>query len=446
MTIQQWAMMMMLRTELVYDVPAESNAETCAQCPLLDRGCEVCAQCQRAAQHFTPLAQPRWSADLTFQCALFDTVRRMELVRRAGAHVRRPGFQGSLTLINKTTADSIQEASMTLGDKAGFRDALRGNAPESLKRALSDVLLFSAEVVGSDGARQRLRHEQMGDMLRFGPIGGFLTPNVADTRHPIVVMLHADSLNGTQGGLADDGTMERYEVDLLQECPDMPKAEEMLKIIARNPVAQARFFIISMRLFCEHILGLGPFDNLLRHHGPINGVEYPDGYATSLMGGSFNFIASLHGPIEEQARLSCHSHMVFQYVHTQSQAWLRDILRMQTEQARNKLRQWQEAVISAVEATQITAAGVVPLVFVDHPCAAPELRSTPYLERWRDEDRFDGELEQDCRDPDKRRVDVPASAPFCRSPYRAQDCGEQRRSRQDVHGACAGGHPGSARP
>ena len=153
----------------------------------------------------------------------------------------------------------------------------------------------------------------MGDMLLFGGLGGFLTPNVADTRHPIMVLLHAGSLNGSaEGGLADDGSIERYNIDLLAEHPDMPRAEEMLRILAKNPVAQARFFILSMRLFCEHILGLGPFDRHLCHHGLIDGVKHPDGYAASLLGGCFPAIASLHGPIEEQARLSCHSHMVFQ--------------------------------------------------------------------------------------------------------------------------------------
>ena len=126
--------------------------------------------------------------------------------------------------------------------------------------------------------------------------------------------MHAGALNHTAGGFADDGKLERYSVDLLDECP------EMLRSIACNPVAQARFFILSMRLFCEHVLGLGPFDNRFRHNGRADGVVFPDGYAASAMGGAMNMIASLHGPIEEQARLSCHSHMVFQFVNRQSQA------------------------------------------------------------------------------------------------------------------------------
>ena len=145
-----------------------------------------------------------------------------------------------------------------LGDNAGFREVLQSRKTNvDLKKAVSNLLFFSSEVVGTDGARQQLRHEQNGDMLRFGGIGGFLTANIADTRHPILVTLHSDVLHNTEGGLADDGRMESYKVDLLAENPELPAAQEMLRIVASNPVAQARFFIICMRLFCEHVLGLG---------------------------------------------------------------------------------------------------------------------------------------------------------------------------------------------
>ena len=89
----------------------------------------------------------------------------------------------------------------------------------------------------------------------FGPSGGFLTPNMADVRSPLVVVLH------------DGGFEKRYTVNLLDERPEVPSIREMLRIIAEDPVAQARYFIFSMRLFCEHVLGTGPFDEFLRHNG-----------------------------------------------------------------------------------------------------------------------------------------------------------------------------------
>ena len=62
-------------------------------------------------------------------------------------------------------------------------------------------MVFTSEVIGSDGARALLRHEQNGFALMFGSAGGFLTPHMADVRSPLVVTLHG-------GGLE-----ERYEVN-----------------------------------------------------------------------------------------------------------------------------------------------------------------------------------------------------------------------------------------
>ena len=91
----------------------------------------------------------------------------------------------------------------------------------------------------------------------------------------------------------------------------MPNAREMLSMVARDPVAQARFFILSMRLFCEHVLGTGPFDHWLRHNGHLKdhaeGPAFPDGFAASGLGGVFGVLASLHGSIEEPACLSMHN-------------------------------------------------------------------------------------------------------------------------------------------
>ena len=44
--------------------------------------------------------------------------------------------------------------------------------------------------------------------------------------------------------------------------------------------------------------------------------------------------AIFNSSIEEQARLSCHAHLVFHFVNRQSQAWLRAVLRKETPEAR----------------------------------------------------------------------------------------------------------------
>ena len=63
------------------------------------------------------------------------------------------------------------------------------------------------------------------------------------------------------------GDSETHTVGLLAEEPEMPSAREMLRLIALDPVAQARFFILNMRLFLQRVLGTGPFGNQLRHNG-----------------------------------------------------------------------------------------------------------------------------------------------------------------------------------
>ena len=72
------------------------------------------------------------------------------------------------------------------------------------------IKVFTSEVIGSDGARARLRHEQNGYGLMFGGAGGFLTPNMADVRNPILVHLHGA------------GGEERFQVNLLEEEPERP--------------------------------------------------------------------------------------------------------------------------------------------------------------------------------------------------------------------------------
>ena len=138
---------------------------------------------------------------------MYDSWRRMELIRKAGAHVRRRGFQASVRLVANASSSQIKTAIEELGSHADYRQVLQSTyAPTSLKRAFSDLLFMSGDIVGSDGARQQLRHEQVGDVLRFGGLGAFLTLNVADVRSPLVVLLHSGpprgcNANKCRGGL-----------------------------------------------------------------------------------------------------------------------------------------------------------------------------------------------------------------------------------------------------
>ena len=225
-------------------------------------------------------------------------------------------------------------------------------------------------------------------------------------------MLQQGCVRHPLGGFTKEGNNEKFVLSLLDEAPTMPTASRMLEILAENPVAQARFFVLSMRLFLEHVLGVMPYDEQLRPNGTRNGVYFADGCAAAFMGGSFGAIAQMHGPIEEQARLSCHPHIVLHFVHSTSQQWLRRVLSAETVAAKGLLRKWQKQTLLAVESLMSSCAGLFKLHFADVPFENVELKGVPYLAKWQQDDKFDGELE-DCRkDPERRRPLVPVEAGF----------------------------------
>ena len=92
-------------------------------------------------------------------------------------------FRTASLIITQASADKIDAAISSLGANASVREVLR--APEvdaDVKASLTELMVFTSGVLGSDGARARLRHEQNGYALMFGASGAFLTPNLADTR------------------------------------------------------------------------------------------------------------------------------------------------------------------------------------------------------------------------------------------------------------------------
>ena len=54
--------------------------------------------------------------------------------------------------------------------------------------------------------------------------------------------------------------VEEHGVDLdwAVEMPQLPSAASMRRIVARDPVAQARCFAFMMDIFCEEVLGILP--------------------------------------------------------------------------------------------------------------------------------------------------------------------------------------------
>ena len=154
LSFRDWARYCLTRTELEYQVAGEKDGSAGGSACALGRG-------------FQPPVIPRWSGEMNFVSVACDTWKRMEMVRCARGHVKRKGFKQSLKSVVQCTSSRLSAAVAALGQHATIADIMRSSVVDSqLRDAISQLLFFSADVIGTDGARQQLRHEQNGAMLR----------------------------------------------------------------------------------------------------------------------------------------------------------------------------------------------------------------------------------------------------------------------------------------
>ena len=96
----------------------------------------------------------------------------------------------------------------------------------------------TASLVGPDGYRRELRGEGEAYTLRYGPPLQFITPNLADTKQHLLLVVQGEEFS--------------FALDVEVSY------REMTQRVARDPVGQAIVFELIIRLFFIHILGLRP--------------------------------------------------------------------------------------------------------------------------------------------------------------------------------------------
>jgi len=116
--------------------------------------------------------------------------------------------------------------------------------PREVKDAMQAMHGASSAVLGTDGHRQFCRHEGVAYMETFGPPLIFLTPNVADTQHPLLLVVQGEAID-----------LGHISADM---APTLPKYRDMLRRLAQDPVGQVLQFELLMRLFLQHVLNVRP--------------------------------------------------------------------------------------------------------------------------------------------------------------------------------------------
>lgn len=121
----------------------------------------------------------------------------------------------------------------------------------------------------------------------------------------------------------------------------MPSMQEMLRRVARDPVSQALFFDLMVKLFLQHVLGV----DLDREHA--------DGVASSGAPGLFGCVQAFFGLVETQGRGGLHPHM---HVWVRNPIDARFLDKLRSGEGREglleKLRCWRDAVLEKVASIQ----------------------------------------------------------------------------------------------
>jgi hypothetical protein len=169
------------------------------------------------------------------------------------------------------------------------------DVPDRVKLVIKHLLVCMSHVVGSNAHRTYLRHVNVSYTLLFGPPLVFTTPNIADTRQPMMSLLY------------ENGSVARWHL-LEEHDPEMPAMQEMLRRVASDPVSQAVLFDEMMRLFFRHILGV----DLPRGQGYHS---RSDGIASEFGRGIFGVVQAFLAPIETQGRGGLHAHIHVWVLH-----------------------------------------------------------------------------------------------------------------------------------
>ena len=245
----------------------------------------------------------------------------------------------------KLTPEEIAAAARLQHARGGRIHGLRNLAsdqefPHNLSAAMNALQMGHADVMGTDGHRRLCRYEGNAYMTLFGEPVVFCTPNLADTKQPLLLVVQ--------------GVEIRLEDSFIAGNETLPKYRDMMKRLAGDPVGQALVFDKMMKLFFIHVLGVRPelLENRRRVRPSADQNWCTDGVAASSFGpGIFGPVLAFRGEIEAQGRGSLHPHIL---------VWLlgmrpADVLRMLQRDPgslQTRLATWMKQRASPMQSTR----------------------------------------------------------------------------------------------
>ena len=249
------------------------------------------------------------------------------------------------------------------------------DVPSNVRKALSSLHQATANLIGSDGHRRALRYEGNAYTMRFGPPLLFTTPNVADDKQVLLLVVQGEEYHLTR--------------ELTETYRDMKQR------LAADPVGQVIVFELMIKLFFQHVLGIDETAIGWPRGGGYGmtgankefGLAF-DGAAT----GAFGKVAAAFGPIEAQGRGSLHPHILV-WLHLTSMQETLDLLRRDHAQFQTRITDWMQQLMSAVAMVQNSAVTELPGL-MSNGVDKLEVEQLPFGVNERDYYKADGEAEK----------------------------------------------------
>jgi hypothetical protein len=306
---------------------------------------------------------------------LFATIYYLtERHQSAFAFLKNGGMKWAEKVRHLTPETLAQSARLTIGG-GGIQGIIANKSvPQVVREALNAMQMAFADVLGTDGHRRLCRHEGVAYMTLFGAPIIFTTPNLADGKQPLLLVVEGQEVRL-------DGLEEDSEV--------LPKYRDMMQRLARDPVGQTVVFELIMRLFFLHVLGVRPecLQNRRRAKPSAPREFCTDGVAASSTApGIFGPVLAFRGEIEAQGRGSLHPHILVWLVCMASRLLLR-LLSKEPSQLKVRLRQWMRACIASMESICQSSVQALPRQFGDLDSRACPL---PFSKVERGMTKFDG--------------------------------------------------------
>ena len=254
---------------------------------------------------------------------LGDVIRRLRLLKGTRAAIGRKGFGADLKVLASASATDFLEAMhIATPNECIASAAARPDMPAKVKTALRTLLLSTSDVPATEGRKTQLRYNGHASNLLFGPCSVFNTPNFADTYSPIVYRLHRGPSRNSHlnishsapaaGGAsqpAAGGVSQPADASHSASCtePTMPTLRRMHEIVAEDPRAQAKFFLLKTELHYRYIIGMerlhiGRCVLASKHH------SVQDEVAASLQPCVAPGTTDVQAPFERQGRGFIHGH------------------------------------------------------------------------------------------------------------------------------------------